>query len=90
MDMVERAGRAVEKILWPHDSTPYASGGKAEAIARAVIEAMREPTDAMLEDAGIMEGFDADAWAREADRCHREWWSTMIDAALGPQMNLDE
>ena len=52
MDMVERAGRAVEKILWPHDSTPYASGGKAEAIARAVIEAMRESTDAMLTAGG--------------------------------------
>ena len=48
-------------------------------VARAALEAMMEPSNQMLEDAGAMET----VYPRDdADRIHIEWWQAMIKAAL--------
>lgn len=67
-DMVERVARAIEDRLRGKDFLSY------EEAARAAIEAMREPTDAMADDGyrAIKHGADA-------------VWRAMIDAALNPE-----
>lgn len=49
------------------------------AVANAAIIAMREPTDKMLEYAGEMAGY----CGLSSDEDHKDWWRSMIDAALG-------
>lgn len=50
-----------------------------EVSARAAIKAMRMPTAAMLEDAGVMDGYEYDN--TKSDEHHIDWWQAMIDAA---------
>lgn len=77
-DMIERVARAISPDCWdtsdwtmrPHNS---AARHNAKRAARAAIEAMREPTDAMVQ-AGINEGH----------KCGN-WYPAMIDAALQPK-----
>lgn len=76
MDMVERVGRAmvragVGELMW--DSWDAEMQEVFLRQARAAIEAMREPDQAM-QDAGYVVTVD-DAV---------EVWETMIDAALSP------
>ena len=49
----------------------------AEAAARAAIEAMREPTDAMIDAANVMDDGHAVEYGD-----HKLAWQAMIDAAL--------
>jgi hypothetical protein len=82
MDMVERMGDVIQEAwdkadtLPPIDMTPY----ERRRIARAALEAMREPTDAM-KAAGCLglnnSGVD-DVEDRDADWC----WQAMITQAL--------
>ena len=61
-EMIERVGRAIAKDqCWP-------AGTNTELVARAAIEAMRQPTQEMIE-AADSEFFE-------------EIWQQMIDAAL--------
>ena len=64
-EMIERLARAIEA-----ESNYVISQHHAKALARVAIEAMREPTEAMLSTSGYQ---DAD-----------EVWRDMIDAALAP------
>lgn len=70
MTMIEKVAAAIQEAEL---------GNNWEAMARAAIEAMREPTDAMTGAEGV-------GWARDGsahiDRDPREYWPLMIDAAL--------
>lgn len=74
--MIERVARAfVERlrgegaVVWEEDI----------AVARAVIKAMREPTDAMVRANGTCSSEDGQRWL---DEDARTTWRSMIDAAL--------
>lgn len=87
-EMIKRATAAVSKALddhWDISLREFVEGYE-EACARAVIEAMREPTEAMIEA-----GMDADCreWRRNlgdrlptVEECQANDWRAMIDAAL--------
>lgn len=91
-DMVERVARAMLASDYPEDI-----GGEMEYLwwdrhghtylryARASIEAMREPTDAMLDEGHNRMDFD-DSLAPDADQFNRSVagrvFTAMIDAAL--------
>lgn len=93
--MVERVARAITQARF-YDCEPEMYGndierffteldsdlmGVARIEARAAIEAMREPANAMLEYSGSMEGYDPEQ-GTIPDHDHIAWWQTMIDAAL--------
>ena len=90
MEMVERVAEAIRESIKaqmdghpiPGDVAPdswTASGGTVDCvlIARAAIEAMREPTEAMLRQAVA----DADEY-RFGQHEARHAWLAMIDSAL--------
>lgn len=80
-EMVERVGEAlrVKLIEWYDGGIGFEDGGIM--LARAAIEAMREPTDGMMK-AGFSEIEYLNAtWVDEYDAM--ECWQAMIDAALG-------
>lgn len=97
-EMVERVARALDAILGDdHESLSMEMGCgsigaklRKEAMekgARAAIEAMREPTEAMVAHAddqmpseGIADGGGIETRHRDAE----DIWSAMIDAALKP------
>lgn len=72
-EMIERVARAIEQEIGPQDMD-FAK------IARAAVEAMREPTEAMLEVAQDMYEpvGDRAMWPPEP----KDAWPAMIDAAL--------
>jgi len=73
MEMVERVARALlsADLRWKWESYDSETHDKYFAKACAAIEAMREPTEAMLWRVGMHK---RDAWTRA--------WQAMIDAAL--------
>lgn len=74
MTMVERVAHALSGTLDGDD--PEEARKYYIAVARTAIEAMREPTDAMLEA----------TWAKlHANISDADFWSAMIDAALSEQ-----
>ncbi|MEP0149994.1 hypothetical protein [Roseibium sp.] len=84
--MIERVARAMEPILF--GGLPDGQCGPATARARATarekaraaIEAMREPTEAMVTIGACREDQDHDIF--EEGHIAREVWLEMIDAAL--------
>lgn len=84
-EMIENVAKAihdeVEGVTGPNDDS---GGGHYMRAARAAIAAMREPTQAML-DAAIPRYQEHnrgdDPYASEM----ADYWTTMIDAALGDQ-----
>lgn len=68
-EMVERVARAIEA-----KSNFAISQHHAKALARAVIEAMREPTG---EQRAAVRAIPTGNW-----EIARDYWRTMIDAAL--------
>lgn len=69
-EMVERVAEALAK------SDKYTSD--YTALARAAIEAMREPTEGMTNAA-----FNIELWDQPInEHCAQDVWQTMIDAAL--------
>lgn len=66
-DMVDRVARAIHTL---RHNTP-------EQQARAAIEAMREPTEAMVSD-----GDHSNGWYRVGEEEAVLCWHAMIDAAL--------
>lgn len=70
--MIERATLAVVEV-WQKSNNPVGSVLDCREVARAVIEAMREPTKAQLE---AME-----PWSRVSGH-HEMVWKAGIDAAL--------
>lgn len=76
---LERAANAIEHefVELADPDGPISSCGIAKRVARAVLEAIREPSEAML-DAGEENGqvpYEPGIFVREA-------WQAMIDAAL--------
>lgn len=72
MSMIERVALAIEKIV--NDNWENGDITTREQVTRAAIEAMREPTDAMI-DCGV-DGDDAvDIYQRMIDAALLEWES---------------
>lgn len=65
--MVERVQKAIESLTQHH------TGSSSEALARAAMAAMREPTEAMVNAGGEIEN---------SNRVAVEIWQSMIDEAL--------
>ena len=74
-DIVARVGGAI--LLAETEWTPKSPVSKERAMAIAAIEAMREPTRAMLEAGAVGSGEDSENTALGA-------WEAMIDAARAP------
>lgn len=75
-EMVDRVAKALEARLKGNEFLSY------EDAARAAIEAMRQPTQAMIEAGAVGSGEDSEAVAEGA-------WEYMIDAALKPATTGD-
>lgn len=77
-EMVERVAEAVSKTIdgWQRGEFE----GFCDVIARAAIEAMREPTEAMVKEGG----FQVSATMTERDIA-KDVWAEMINAALGDE-----
>ncbi|MAZ17862.1 MAG: hypothetical protein CL535_16220 [Ahrensia sp.] len=81
MTMIERVARAIQGAEATHENgTPW-----VEHVARAAIEAMREPTWKMLEDSGQVENYGDSYSDLHPDLDHKAWWRAMIDAALNEE-----
>ena len=76
-DMVERVAKAITEAF-EREGRVF-DDGQAETLARAAIEAMREPTEAMTK-AGDLPGWDDSVSVGLSG----EVWNAMIDAALAP------
>ena len=90
-EMIERVTAAIEAAIWAglDPDTP-----DSDALARAAIEAMREPTEAMMKAARNTEGMKAVDNALVGAMIHgftipgnkksplEQAWQAMIDAAL--------
>lgn len=76
-EMVERAAKAMEAARFsvrpPFDETPYLE------MARAVIAAMREPTQAMLNEGGTAM---TASYNESTDVLLTKAWQAMIDEAI--------
>lgn len=85
-NMVERVARAMARKDYPNwhsemSEADFVDGVWSDFIglSKAAIDAMREPTSAMLAQAGAVEvGPDG----RDSDLAHIAWWQDMIDSAL--------
>lgn len=90
MDMIERAARAVAENTEMYRWDEYSDGQKDgfRLIARAVIEAMREPTEAMLIDgAAKIRNFTSVNGPYPRTRAV---WLSMIDASLANRLVLPD
>lgn len=85
-EMVERVARAIEEKLGELTSGDYSLNYRhpdgdgelaSEIVARAAVEAMREPTEAMLEAADRLMGVEEDGFPSP-----RSAYIAMIDSAL--------
>lgn len=91
VEMIERVARAIDPLAWVTDGLGNLvfsrSLDRAEAMckARAAIEAMREPTEAMIQDMhdGPLGAF-GEVQTAESKEWLREMWHTAITAALTP------
>lgn len=84
MSMIEKVGRAIGAAAvadgmgkfefdWPHLTCDDANGAfDLRIVAKAAIEAMREPTEKMIDDGACVDGRNS----------AKEIWEYMIDAAL--------
>lgn len=79
--MVERVAEAIAKASGREHEMLMVTPGTLRC-ARAAIEAMREPTEAMIEKAR----FEGSAWDYGAPGQVREEWYAMIDAALNERI----
>ena len=73
-EMVERVAKAVMWQMYPNGEGRHGPDEEAYNIARAAIEAMREPTEEMRNRAKGMSGLSTSS--------RIECWQDMIDAAL--------
>ena len=77
-DMIERVRDAIEMAIHQAGGFEFMSADDGNSVARAAIEAMREPSDAMAEA----------IWHETGDPCWKEnavkAWKAGIDEALKP------
>lgn len=89
-EMVERVARAIsEAIKYQDGLAHYAYEQRKDdmdAVARAAIEAMREPTDSMTKAGAIR---DAELEWLEGMRAVPQVFQAMIDASLAPSQQGD-
>ncbi len=78
-DMIERVERAMTTEWARQMEGPRVD---MEAIARAAILAMREPTDEMLRASGLFDWFDASTFAPKKYDGVRAIYQAMVDAVL--------
>lgn len=89
MDMVERVARAIAGANGGDPDMEYDGGPvwwKHEIHARAVLAALREPTEAMIQAGGTIEAGAVDrngAQDEIGSRNAGDVWRAMIDAAEG-------
>lgn len=78
--MIEKVARAIRaKVPEGYGMT----GAEAVEYARAAVEAMREPTEAMFSDSTVITGRDSEGYGiSEGDA--KEVWRAGIDGALQP------
>lgn len=74
-EIVERAAKALQERL---DEEYPVRPGQAEAFVRIVLQAVRDPTDAMMETGGKIESWDS----RIGEYVALDCWQDMIDEAL--------
>jgi hypothetical protein len=83
MTPLEKAARALAKVQSGTDEWDAYDQAFQETLieaVRAVLQAIREPSEGMIEAALLRETeWDTDSIRRE---CHANAWVTMIDAAL--------
>jgi hypothetical protein len=72
--MIERVAKAIYGDLWEEFEDQEHMKQKMLSASRAAIEAMREPTDAMLAC--------SEQWGLPSDPMGLKRWQEMIDAAL--------
>ena len=75
-EMVQKVGGAI--LLADMEWAPKSPQSREETLARAAIEAMREPTEAMIAEVSGGAHFRGGL----AASMHRSSWQAMIDAAL--------
>lgn len=73
-EMIERVARAMAALITEPGQHPDSQMPHCLALARAAIEAMREPTEAMLAW--------GEQWGLPSDPMGLKRWQEMIDAAL--------
>jgi len=74
---------------WVLKGNSIAQDEARQAADRAItsIEALgytlvpNDPSEGMLTNSGAIEGFNGFAEEGDVDRCHIEWWETMIEQA---------
>ena len=74
-EMIERVARAIFKEMLPAIRMTEQDAAYYSTVAHAAIEAMREPTEAMIKEGAYGSGEDSAGVACGA-------WKAMIDAAL--------
>lgn len=90
-EMIERVARAMHDLCQAQTPTQGATWENSypeardqlRQLARAAVEAMREPTEAMKE-AGISRAVDLIEAFTSTDYVADETWAAVIDAALTP------
>jgi len=88
-DMVERVARAISEAIMYQDSLAHYSyesrKEEMDAVARAAIEAMREPTETMISELHrVLDEMEVHPAARGNSEGFRAAVAAMIDAALTP------
>jgi len=84
-EMMDRVAQAMDKAgeKFVADNPDGSNDSLMAALARAVIEAQREPTEAMLKSAMAPYAHDIDDKMRAAFRATIvKYWQAMIDEAL--------
>lgn len=82
MGMIERVQEALTPLILAGPRAKQDSYAWTQDIARAAIEAMREPDEAVVA-AGVAAGGKAYEYTSDTDVCHpAPAWKAMIDAAL--------
>ena len=84
-DMVEKVARALCAQQWPEFTQVQIDHGWTKFIpaARAAIQAMREPSEAMISAGGYNRPFQNDDW-KAGNIAAASGYRAMIDAALTP------
>lgn len=84
-EMVERVAKAMELVMIQRQGMFGTSRDASSALARAAIEAMREPTEEMIDSANATAAY----WHHDTSEVESEWreemlqeYQAMIDEAL--------